>query len=119
MWKKLLGLARDVFDLRRQVKGHDKRLDDYSLSQENLNLRVNQIADRVLRLELELRHTKEQHAREVAHLQEQQAAERQIFHLQLETLVLRLQQGLPASSPTQPLLKDSTTQPPKDDETAS
>lgn len=57
MWKKLLGLARDVFDLRRQVKGHDKRLDDYSLSHENLNLKVGQIADRVLRLELELQHT--------------------------------------------------------------
>src|SRR5258707_14235499 len=67
MWKKLLGLARDVFDIRRQVKGHDKRLDGYSLSQENLTLRVNQIADRVLRLELELHHTKEQHARELAH----------------------------------------------------
>jgi hypothetical protein len=28
MWKKLLEIVREVFDLRRQVKGHDKRLDD-------------------------------------------------------------------------------------------
>ncbi|MGH9801313.1 MAG: hypothetical protein ACRD82_13180, partial [Blastocatellia bacterium] len=69
MWKKLLGVVQDVFDLRRQIKGHDKRLNDYSLSHESLSLKVGQLADRVLRLELELQHTKEQHARELAYLQ--------------------------------------------------
>jgi hypothetical protein len=94
-WKKLFELVQDVFDLRRQLKGHDKRLDEYSLVQENLNLKVSQLADRVLRLELELQHQKEQHARERAHWQERQAAEREHFRLQLENLILRAQRGLP------------------------
>ena len=102
MWKKLLGLAQDVFDIRRQIKGHDKRLDDYSLSQENLTLKVSQLADRVLRLELELQHTKEQHARELAYLQEQQNTERENFRLQLENLILRTQRGLPPGETKSP-----------------
>ena len=86
MWKKLLELVRDVFDLRQQVKGHNQRLDNLTdyvgrLSDENRSL-----ADRVLRLELQLQHQKEQ-----------QATERENFRLQLENLVLRLQRSLPPS----------------------
>ena len=84
MWKKLLELVRDVFDLRRQVKGHDQRMDNLTdyvgrLSDENRAL-----AERVLRLELQLQHQKEQHT-----------TERENFRLQLENLVLRLPRGLP------------------------
>lgn len=86
MWKKLLELVRDVFDLRRQVKGHDQRMDNLTdyvgrLSDENRAL-----AERVLRLELQLQHQKEQ-----------QTTERENFRLQLENLVLRQQRGLPPS----------------------
>ena len=84
MWKKLLETVRDVFELRRQVKGHDQRLGDLTdyvgrLSEENRSL-----ADRVLRLELQLQHQNEQ-----------QATERENFRLHLEVLVLRMQRGLP------------------------
>ena len=84
MWKKLLETVRDVFELRRQVKGHDQRLDNLTdyvgrLSDENRSL-----AERVLRLELQLQYQKEQ-----------QTTERENFRLQLENLVLRLQRGLP------------------------
>lgn len=84
MWKKLLDIVRDVFELRQQVKRHDQRLDnltDYvgKLSDENRSL-----ADRVLRLEMQLQHQKEQHT-----------TERENFRLQLENLVLRMQRGLP------------------------
>lgn len=94
-WKKLLELVQDLYDLRRQLKGHDKRLDESSLAQENLYLKVAQLADRVLRLELELQHEKEAHAHQHAHLKEQQIRERENFRLQIENLILRMQRGLP------------------------
>ena len=61
---------------------------------------------RVLRLELELQHTKEAHARDFAqlkeeharereHWQQRQSADRDNFRLQIENLILRLQRGLP------------------------
>jgi hypothetical protein len=84
MWKKLLELVRDVFDLRRQVKGHDQRLTDLTDSVGRLSDENRSLADRVLRLELQLQHQKEQ-----------QTTERENFRLQLENLVLRLQRGLP------------------------
>ncbi len=105
-WKKLLELVQDLYDLRRQLKGHDKRFDESSLAQENLNQKVVQLTDRVLRLEWELQQTKETHVRELAHLKEQQAgerehlqqrqlADRESFRLQIENLILRMQRGLP------------------------
>jgi chromosome segregation ATPase len=105
-WKKLLELVQDLYDLRRQLKGHDKRLDESSLAQENLNVKVVQLADRVLRLEWELQQTKEahardftqlkeEHAREREHLQQRQLADRDNFRLQIENLVLRWQRRLP------------------------
>ncbi len=94
-WKKLLELVQDLYDVRRQLKGHDKRLDESSLAQENLNLKVVQLADRVLRLEWELQQTKETHAREREHWQQRQLADRDNFRLQIENIVLRLQSGLP------------------------
>jgi regulator of replication initiation timing len=84
MWKKLLDLVREVFDLRRQVKGHDKRLDDLTTYTNALSAENRMLAERVLRLELQL-----------AHLKEQQATERENFRLQLENLILRTQRGLP------------------------
>jgi regulator of replication initiation timing len=86
MWKKLLDIVREVFDLRRQVKGHDKRLDDLTTYTSSLSAENRSLAERVLRLELQL-----------AHLKEQQATERENFRLQLENLILRTQRGLPPS----------------------
>lgn len=101
-------MVRDVFLLRHRIDAHDKRLDGLSRSSDETSDDVMLLAQRVLRLELQLEHQKEQ-----------QATERENFRLQLENLILRLQQGLPPSSQAQPLLKDSTAQPPNDDETAS
>ena len=84
MWKKLIELVRDVFELRYQVKGHDKRLDDFGRFSREMTADFNKVSDRVLRLELQLQHQKEQ-----------QATERENFRLQLENLALRLQRGLP------------------------
>ncbi len=91
MWKQLLEVVKEVFDLRRQVKSHDKRLDDLTdyarqLSDENRSLN-----ERVLRLELQHEYQKEQ-----------QAAERENFRLQLENLMLRSQRGLPPRDPNAP-----------------
>jgi hypothetical protein len=86
MWKKLLEIVQDIFDLRRQVKGHEKRLDDFSLSQGEMAAQVAQLSERLLRLELQFQH-----------LQERPATERENFRLQLENLLLRLQRGLPPS----------------------
>jgi chromosome segregation ATPase len=110
MWKRLFELVQDVFDLRRQVKGQEKRLGEVSLAQEKLALKVAELSERTMRLELELQYTKEQHAQELVHLreehrqelarlQEQQLAERQNLRLQLENLILRMQRGLPPSEP--------------------
>jgi len=108
MWKHLYGMVRDVFLLRHRVDAHDKRLDGLSRSSEETSDDVMLLAQRILRLELQLEHQKEQ-----------QTTERENFRLQLENLILRLQQGLPPSSQTPPPIKDSTTKPPKDDETVS
>jgi len=86
MWKKLLIIVREVFDLRTQVKSHDKRLEDLTRYTSGLSAENRSLAERVLRLELQL-----------VHLKEQQAAERENFRLQLEVLILRTQRGLPPS----------------------
>ena len=91
MWKKLLEIVQDVFNLRRQVKGHEERLDDFSLSQEELAAKLAQLSERLLRLELQFQH-----------FQERQATERENFRLQLENLMLRLQRGLPPSEAKTP-----------------
>ena len=84
MWKKLLELVQDVFVLRNKVQGHDKRLDDLSDSVQDLYKGAVDLSNRVLRLEIENQH-----------LREQQATERENFRLQMEVLILRLQRGLP------------------------
>lgn len=89
MWKTLIGLVKDVFDLNRRVKGHDQQLDELFGSTRDTSAHLYRLSERVLRLELELQHAKEQHAREVIHLSTQQAAEREQFRLQLENLLLR------------------------------
>lgn len=91
MWKKLLETVQEVLDIRRQIKAHDKRLDEISVSQEKLARNDDQLSDRVLRLEMQLDHQKEQ-----------QAKEREIFRLQLENLIMRMQRGLPPRDPNAP-----------------
>ncbi len=73
----------------RKDKGEHKRIMarvDERLSQIKWQTEVRHFSERILRLELELQHQKEQ-----------QAAERENFRLQLENLRLRLQPGLPPS----------------------
>ncbi len=75
------------------------------------------LKERILRLELELQHTKVTHARELAclkeahacdfthlkeqlarerkHIQQCRSADRESFRLQIENLILRMQRGLP------------------------
>jgi len=84
VWKKLIKLVRDVFDIRRQLKEHEKRLDDFSAFAREMSAAFNRLSERVLKTELELQHQKEQ-----------QAAERENFRLQLENIILRSQRGLP------------------------
>jgi len=84
MWKKFIELVRDVFDLRYQIKGHEKRLDDFGRFSREMTADFNRLSERVLKLEVQLQYQKEQ-----------QAAERENFRLQLENLMLRLQRGLP------------------------
>lgn len=86
MWKKLLELVQDLFDLRRQVKGHDERLDELVGYVDTLATDARHFSERILRLELELQH-----------LRQQQATERENFRLQLENLILRTQRVLPPS----------------------
>lgn len=59
MWKKPLEIVQDVFDLRHQVKAHEKRLDAFSLAQEELAAKVAQLSERLLRLELQIQHFQE------------------------------------------------------------
>ena len=84
MWKRLIGLARDVFELAARVKGHDQKLERLFTANEDTLAQVYHLTERVLRLELQLQHQKEQ-----------QATERDNFRLQIENLILRLQRGLP------------------------
>lgn len=92
MWKKLLEVVREVFDLRRQVRSHDKRLVELTGAARHLSEEQRLLSERVLRLELQLQHQKEQ-----------QATERENFRLQIENLVLRMQRGLPpAELPEKP-----------------
>jgi len=91
MWKKLLETVQEVLDIRRQLKAHDKRLDEISLSQEKLARNDDELSDRVLRLEMQL-----------AHQKEQQAKEGEIFRLQLENTIMRMQRGLPPRDPSAP-----------------
>jgi len=84
MWRKLYEIVQDLFDLRRLVKGHEKRLDDFALFAREMTAEFNKLSDRVLRVELQLQH-----------LKEQQATERENFRLQLENLILRSQHSLP------------------------
>lgn len=73
-----------VYELNRRVKGHDKHFEELFDLVRGLAANQAQLSDRVLRLELQLQHQREQ-----------QSAERENFRLQLENLVLRLQRGLP------------------------
>ena len=84
MWKHLYELVRDVFFLRHRIDAHDKKLDGLSRSSEKTADDVVLLAQRVLRLELQLDHQKEQ-----------QATERENFKLQIENVILRSQRGLP------------------------
>ena len=84
MWKKLIALVRDVLDLRRQVKGHDERLNEITALMREMTTAITELSERQLRVEIELQHMKQQ-----------QAAERENFRLRLENLILRYQRGLP------------------------
>lgn len=106
MWKSLISLARDVFNLNRRVGGHNRQLSELANSVRDLFADDYRLSERILRLELELQHTKETHARELAymkeeharereHWQQRQLADRENFRLQIENLILRLQRGLP------------------------
>jgi cell division septum initiation protein DivIVA len=117
VWEKLVTVIREVFDLRQQVKGLGKRLEELTGHAHQLSEDDRWLNERVLRLELELQHTKETHARdftqlkeahahELAHLkgeyarerehwEQRQLADRQSFRLQIENLILRMQRGLP------------------------
>ncbi len=95
MWKSLIAFVRDAFDLSSRVKGHDQKLERLFAADEETLAELYRLSERVLRLELELRHQQTQHTQELAHWQSQQTMERQNFQLQLENLVLRLQRGLP------------------------
>lgn len=86
MWKHLYELVRDVFFLRHRVDVHDKKLDGLSRSAEKTADELILLTQRVLRLELQLDHQKEQ-----------QATERENFRLQIENVILRSQRGLPAA----------------------
>lgn len=106
MWGKFIEIARGLFDLRQQVKGHDRKLDDFGQFSREMTAGFNKLSERVLKLELQLEFQKEQHALELARLKEQQATERENFRLQLENLVLRLQRGLPPGEPKAPSDED-------------
>ena len=106
MWKNLINLARDVFDISNRVKGHDQKLERLYAADGEALAEIYRLSERMLRLELELQHTKEahardftqlkeEHAREREHLQQRQLADRDNFRLQIENLILRLQRGLP------------------------
>ena len=113
MWGKLIELARDLFDLRQQVKGHDKKLDDSARFAREMTAGFNQVSERLLKLEMQFEFQKEQQAAEVArlkeelarlkeeqarereHWQQRQLADRESFRLQIENLILRMQRGLP------------------------
>ena len=84
MWKKLIGLVRDVLDLRRQVRGHDERLSELTALLREMASALNELSERQVRVELELQHMKEQ-----------QATERENFRLKLENLILRYRRALP------------------------
>jgi hypothetical protein len=85
MWKSLIGLVRDVFDLQARLKSHDQKLERLFAADEDTLAQLYRLSERVLRLELQLQHQKEQ-----------QAGERENFRLQIENLVLRMQRSLPA-----------------------
>lgn len=91
MWKKLVKIARDLFGLKHQVKEHERRLNDLSQFVQVLFKDALQLSERLLRLELE-----------IEHLKEQQAAEREIFRLRLENLALRYKSGLPPAEKEPP-----------------
>jgi hypothetical protein len=91
MWKKLMDLARDVLDLRRQVKTQDARLDEIAMLVRELSSTVMRLSERQLRIELEFQH-----------MREQQTAERENFRLRLENLILRSQRQLPLSDEGEP-----------------
>lgn len=59
-------------------------LRDLVVEVQGLSGDIRQLSDRLLRVELELQHQKEK-----------QAAEREMFHLRLENLILRYQRDLP------------------------
>ena len=86
MWKTLIGVLRDLYELNRRVKGHDKHFEELFDLVRGFAVNQAQLSDRVLRLELQLQYQKDQ-----------QSAERENFRLQLENLMLRLQRGLPPS----------------------
>lgn len=90
MWKTLIGTLQDIYELNRRVKGHDKHFEELFELVRGLSLNQAQLSDRVLRLELQLQHQKEQ-----------QSAERENFRLQLENLMLRQQRGLLPGEPNE------------------
>ena len=117
MWKSLISLGRDVFNLNHRVEGHKRQIGELVDSVRDLSTDNYRLSERMLRLELELQHTKEthardftqlkeehardftqlkeEHAREREHWQQRKLADRESFRLQIENLILRSQRGLP------------------------
>ena len=95
----MIGLARDIFNLNRRVEGHNRQIGELADSVRDLSADDYRLSERILRLELQLEHQKEQ-----------QAIERENFRLQLENLMLRSQRGLP------PRNSVSSNIPPTDEE---
>ncbi len=92
MWKTLIGLLQNAFNLVRRVERHDQQIGELYSSARDQSADSYRLSERVLRLELQLQHQKEQ-----------QAIERENFRLQIENLVLRMQRGLPpAELPEKP-----------------
>jgi hypothetical protein len=86
MWKTLIGLVRDAYELASRIKGHDHKLERLFAADEDTLVQLYRLTERVLRLELQLQHQKEQ-----------QATERENFKLQIENVILGSQRELPSA----------------------
>ncbi len=59
MWKTLISLVRNAFNLSRRVETHDQQIGELYGSARDLNTDGYRLSERMLRLELQLEHQKD------------------------------------------------------------
>lgn len=84
MWQKLIDLVKEVFDLSRNTAQNSQDIRELTERFKEMQATLNLFSERLLRLEIKF-----------DEYEKRTAAEREVFRLQIENMILRARAELP------------------------